>query len=244
MRPIAELVQQALANRPEIEQTKINVESSKINLAGTRNALLPTIQTFANLTNNGLTGSPNALGGGAFGVPDPFVVGGYSNLLGQLFRRNYPNYAAGFSVNIPLRNRAAQADYVADQLSLRQSELQLQKSLSQVRVDVRNSLISLEQARARYETAVATRELALQTLEAETNRFKFGESTITAIVQAQRDLSRNQSAEVQALANYTHARIAFDEAIGQTLETNSISLEEAVRGRVARRSEINERRPQ
>jgi outer membrane protein len=244
MRPIAELVQQALVNRPEIEQTKINVESSKINLAGTRNALLPTIQTFANLTNNGLTGSPNALGGGAFGVPDPFVVGGYGNLLGQLFRRNYPNYAAGFSVNIPLRNRAAQADYVADQLSLRQSELQLQKSLSQVRVDVRNSVISLEQARARYETAVATRELAQQTLEAETNRFKFGESTITAIVQAQRDLSRNQSAEVQALANYTHARIAFDEAVGQTLETNSISLEEAVKGRVARRSEINERRAQ
>jgi outer membrane protein len=240
MRPASELIAQALANRPEIEQTKINLESSKINISGTRNALLPALQAFTNFTNNGLTGSPNALGG--VGTPDPFVVGGYGNLLGQIFRRNYPNYAAGFSLNIPLRNRAAQADYVADQLSLRQSELQLQKALSQVRVDVRNVVISLEQARARYETAVATRVLAQQTLEAETNRFKFGESTIPIIVQAQRDLSRNQSAEVQALANYTHARIAFDEAIGQTLETNNISLEDAVKGRVARQSTLDEGR--
>ena len=59
-------------------------------------------------------------------------------------------------------------------------------------------------------------------------------------MQAQRDLSLNQSAEVQALANYTHARIAFDEAVGQTLEANSISLDEAVKGRVARQSAIEE----
>ena len=39
----AELVEQALANRPEIEQTKINIESHKINLAGTKNASLPTL---------------------------------------------------------------------------------------------------------------------------------------------------------------------------------------------------------
>jgi outer membrane protein len=121
---------------------------------------------------------------------------------------------------------------------VRQNELQLQKEVNQVRVDVKNAVIGLQQARARYETAVSTRVLAQQTLDAETNRFKFGESTIAQVVQTQRDLATSQDAEVQAMANYTHAKIAFDESVGQTLETNGISLEEAAAGRVGRQSSI------
>ena len=240
LRPTAELIQQALANRPEVEQTRINVDSKKININGTRNALLPSLQAFVDLTNNGLSGQLNPVYNGSNGPADPYLVGGYGTLLGQIARRNFPNYAIGFSLNIPFRNRSAQADYVADQLDLRQSELLLQKSASQVRVDVKNAVIGLQQARARYETASATRALAQETLTAEQNRFKFGEATIAQVVQAQRDLAGDQSAEVQALANYTHAKIAFDESVGQTLEVNHISMTEAIAGQVARASSIPE----
>jgi outer membrane protein len=242
IKPSAELIAHAIENRPELEQARINLESNKMNLIGTKNALLPSLQAFVDLTSNGLTGSPNVLSNGTSSA-DPFVVGGYPNLVGQLFRRNFPSYSAGFSLNIPFRNRAAQADYVTDQLGVRQGELQLQKALSQVRVDVKNAIIGLQQARARYETAVATRVLSQQTLEAEENRFKFGESTIPVVVQAQRDLATNQEAEVQAMANYTHAKVAFDQAVGQTLESNGISLEEAAKGRVARASTMPDQIP-
>ena len=236
MKPVAELVEQALGKRPEIERTRINIQSSVINIAGTKNALLPTLQAFFEATNNGLTGSVNALANGTAGIADPYVVGGYGNLLGQIFRRNYPNYSAGFSLNIPFRNRVAQADYVADQLALRQGELQLQRTISQVRVDIKNAMIEVQQARARYETAVATRVLAQQSLDAEQKKFQYGQSTIPLVVQAQRDLATDQSAEVQSMANYTHAKIAFDEAVGQTLDVNGISMEEAASGHVARQS--------
>jgi len=138
--------------------------------------------------------------------------------------------------NYMLRNRVAQADYVADQLLLRQSQLQFQKSMAQVRVDVKNAVIGLQQARARYETAVATRSLGQQTLEAEQNRFRFGESTIATVVQAQRDLAADQSAEVQSMANYTHAKINFDQSVGRTLSVNNVSMEEAMSGHVSRES--------
>ncbi len=46
------------------------------------------------------------------------------------------------------------------------------------------------------------------------------------------------------MANYTHAKIAFDEAVGQTLDVNNISMEEAAAGRVARESAIPESLPQ
>jgi outer membrane protein TolC len=236
LKPINELVAQALDKRPEIERTRVNIQSTIINIAGTKNALLPTLQAFADVNNQGLTGIPNALANGTAGIPDPFLIGGYGNLLGQIFRRNFPNYSAGFSLNIPFRNRIAQADYVADQLALRQGELQLQRTISQVRVDIKNAVIALQQARARYETAVATRVLAQQSLDAEQKKFQFGQSSIPLVVQAQRDLATDQSAEVQSMANYTHAKIAFDESVGQTLDVNGISMEEAASGHVARQS--------
>ena len=250
LKPTPALIDQALKNRPELEQARISTDSLKINLAGTRNALLPTLQAFAELTNNGLSGIPNQIAiESSFCqtiscIPPQAFVGAYGNLLGELFKRNFPNYSAGFSLNIPFRNRAAQGDYVADQLSLRQGELQLQKSVNQVRVDVKNAVIGLQQARARYETAVATRELAQQALDAEQNRFKYGESSIALVVQAQRELATDQEAEIQSMANYTHAKIAFDQAIGQTLDVNNISMAEAASGRVARVSSIPESAPQ
>ena len=251
LKPTPELIDQALKNRPELEQARISTESLKINLAGTKNALLPTLQAFAELTNNGLSGMPNQLAlesslcaTGLNCAPPQAFVGAYGNLLSQIFRRNFPNYSAGFSLNIPFRNRAAQGDYVADQLSLRQGELQLQKSVNQVRVDVKNAVIGLQQARARYETAAATRELAQQALDAEQNRFKFGESTIALVVQAQRELATDQEAEIQSMANYTHAKVAFDQAVGQTLDVNNISLAEAESGHVARISSVPENAPQ
>lgn len=235
LQPTAALIKLALDQRPEIAKAKIDIESRLINLGGSKNTLLPTLQAFFELTNNGLSGPLNPAS--PFTPPGVFV-GGYGNLLGQIFSRDYPNYSAGFSLNIPFRNRVAQADYVADQLALRQSQLQYQKAAAQIRVDVKNGVVGLQQARARYETAVATRSLAQQTLEAEQNRFRFGESTIEAVVAARRDLANDQSAEVQSMANYTHAKIAFDEAIGQTLDVNHISMQEAEAGRVARESEI------
>ncbi len=244
LKPTPELVTLALAQRPEIAQTKIDIESSIINLGGTRNALLPQLQAFFELTNNGLSGQANPPTQDISGVPPAALVGGYGNLLGQIFTRDFPNYSAGFSLNITFRNRAAQADYVTDQLSVRQRQLQYQRAVGQVRVDVKNAVIGLQQARARYETAVATRALAQQTLEAEQNRFRFGESTIAIVVQAQRDLAGDQSAEVQAMANYTHAKVAFDEAVGQTLDVNSISMGEVASGHVARVSTIPEPAPE
>jgi hypothetical protein len=108
VRPIDDLVGEATSNRTEIEQSRVNLESNQINLKGIKSSLRPTLQAFAEATNNGLTGDLTQLG-----VLQPglgYLAGGYSNLLGQIFRRNYPNYSAGFSLNIPLRNRAAQSD--------------------------------------------------------------------------------------------------------------------------------------
>ena len=144
LKPAEQLVAEALQARPEIQQSRINIESNKLNLVGIRNSLKPSLQAFAQLTNNGLSGDLTSLA--LLQGADGPLVGGYGNLLGQIFRRNYPNYSAGFSLNIPLRNRAAQSDYTTSLIEVRQNELALQKSVNQIRVDVQNAVIGLEQA--------------------------------------------------------------------------------------------------
>ena len=74
------------------------------------------MQAFAEFTNHALTGPLNPLYNGSGSAPDPYFIGGYGNLTSQILRRNFPDYSAGFSLNIPFRNRSAQADYATDQL--------------------------------------------------------------------------------------------------------------------------------
>ena len=238
IRPLPDLVGEALANRAEIERGRINVESQKVLLKGDKNGLLPSLQAFVELTNHGLAGPVNPYYNGCCGAPNAYFVGGTGSVLGQIFRRNFPDYSAGLSLNIPFRNRASQADYVTDELQLRQNELQLQRAVNQVRVDVKTAVIGLQQARARYDAAVATRKLAEQSLHAEQRLFQSGLSSVALVIQAQKDLATDQDAEVQAMANYTHASIAFDLAMGRTLPVNHISMHEAVSGRVARQSSV------
>ncbi|HUO61200.1 MAG TPA: TolC family protein [Candidatus Acidoferrales bacterium] len=241
-RPIAELVNSALSNRVEIAQSRLNLESNQMNLVGIKNSLKPTLQGFFELTNNALTGDLTNLGAQLPGVA--YLAGGYGNLLAQIARRNYPNYSAGFSLNIPLRNRAAQSDYVTSLLEIRQNELTLQKNVSQIQVDVQNAVIGLQQARARYDAAIKARGLQQETLQADQKKNALGATTIYQVVQDQRDLASAESAVVQAMANYTHAKIAFEQALGTTLEVNNISIEEAKSGRVARMSEIPANAPE
>jgi outer membrane protein TolC len=234
IRPVQDLINEAIANRTEIAQARLNIDSNEKNLVGIKSSLRPALQAFAEVTNNGLTGMLTAAG--AFSPGAAYLAGGYGNLLAQIARRNFPNYSAGFSLNIPLRNRAAQSDFVTSELELRQNQLSLRKNVNQVTVDVQNAVVGLQQARARYDAASKSRELQQQTLAGDQRRYALGATTVFQVIQDQRDFATSQSAEVQAMANYTHARIALEQAMGATLDVNHISLDEALEGRLARES--------
>jgi len=237
--PFQDMVATALQARPEVAQQRINLENARISMKGSRSQLLPSLDAFATVANNALAGQLNTLPVPpnvplVVHNPDPFFIGGYNTLWSQLIHRNFPDYSIGVQLNIPLRNRQAQADMLNDQLTLRQGELQLRKLENQVRVDVQNALIGLQQARASYQAAVKRRILQEQTLDAEQKKLALGASTIYQVILVQRDLTQAQSAEVAAMSAYTKARVELDRSMGQTLRKNNISIEEAYRGKVAR----------
>jgi outer membrane protein TolC len=235
--PIQDMVAEALSARPEVAQLRIQLTNDRINLRGSKSELLPSLSVTANLSNNALVGQVSTLPL-APGTPvrsvTPVFIGGYDTALGQLFRRNFPNYSAAFQLTIPLRNRSAQADAILDQLTVRQREIAIQQLQNQVRVDVQNALIALQQSRAVYAAAIKTRVLREQTLDAEQKKLALGASTIYNVILIQRDLAQSQSDEVNALSAYSKAKVQLDAATGQTLNNNNISVGEAFRGSVSR----------
>ena len=246
IRPVQDLIAEALAERPETEQSRIQLENSRISMLGTKSALLPSLDVGVSLQNNALAGQVNTIpflnvpGAGDVqfrrdpAAVNPFFLGGYGTVLSQLLARNFPDYGIGFQLNIPLRNRAAQADLIRDQLNYRQQQINDRKLINNIKLNVLNARIALQQARAAYDTSVKARVLQEQTLNGETRKYQLGTSSFLNVVIVQRDLVTRQSAEVSALNAYIRAKTSLEQLTGQTLRDHNISLREAYSGKVKR----------
>ena len=153
---------------------------------------------------------------------DKYFVGGIGTALGQVFRNNFPTQGLATGIQLQAYDRVAEADYAIDQLSLRQQQLGVAKTLNQAQVDIANSLVALSQARSRYEAAVQNRILQQQLYDAEQKKFAAGESTTYNVTQQQRDLINGQSAELSAQVSWQTAKLSLDQNIGATLEANHV----------------------
>jgi hypothetical protein len=137
------------------------------------------------------------------------------------------------NIIIPLRNRAAQADNTRSQLEYRQAELRLEQLKNQIGIDVRNAQFALEQNRALVKAAQDGQQFAQENLDAEQKKYALGASTVTLVLQAQRDLAQAQSQLVAAQTAYEKSRVELDRVTGQTLASNNIHLDESEAGVVA-----------
>jgi outer membrane protein TolC len=233
IQPVQDLMTTALQSRPELTQSRIQLQNRDINLQAVRNGMMPQIDLVGDVTNNGLAGSPNPLAGPGNSL-SPFFLGGLGTSLGQVFRRNFPDYSVRAELRIPLKNRQAQADMAATLIEQRQAEIRIVQQENSVRTEVQNALIGLQQSRARFQAAEKARFLQERTLEAEQKKFNLGASTIFLVVQAQRDLALARSLAITSQNNYVKAKVELDRAVGRTLQENRISIEEAYTGRISR----------
>jgi outer membrane protein TolC len=222
---LRDLVAKALTNRPDVALAKINDETSEISAEGTANGVLPILRGFAAVSASGLSGTSSPYNGIA---PEPYYVGGFGNALGQVFRDNFPSRRAALLFGGTIHNQVAQGDYGVEQLQLRQGDLVERRNQNQMVVDISNQMVALRQARARYSQAVDSRKLQEQLLEKSQQSFSFGASTIGDVEAAQTALVAAQETEVATLSAYSHARIALDQVLGQTLDVNHVSVEQAL----------------
>jgi outer membrane protein TolC len=144
----------------------------------------------------------------------------------------FPEGSVGFSLTLPLKNRAAQADNLRAQFEFQQAEISLQALRNQAEVAIRQAMIGLAQGKAQEEAAHEAVVLAQQSLDAEQKKLGVGASTFYNVTLRQRDLTTAQYAEIEAADAYAKALVAIDEARGATLQRNGISFSDALSGTI------------
>jgi len=227
IRPMQDLIADALANRPDLDQARLQIDISHIGLAGARSLTRPEVDLVGVMQNNGLAGPANPF----VANPYPGYIGGYGSTLEQLFTRKYPTYGIGVQVTLPIHNRIAEADLARDEIQVKQSEIRLRQLQNQARLEVEDALIAMRRARSSYEAAEQARKLQQESLEAEQAKFEVGASTAFFVIQYESLLAQARSTEVAAKSSYVKARAALQRATGSILDENHISFEQAVKAR-------------
>lgn len=212
--PAEELVTYALAHRPELLESELNLRNNEINNKAARNGLLPTLDVVGYYAASGLANN-------------------YGDTFTQMANRNIPDKGVYVNLNIPLRNRAAQANQIRSQLEYRQNELNFQQQKNQINLQVRNAAFALQQARAGVNSARAARNYAQQSLESEQKKYALGASTSYLVLQQQSNTTQAASNYVAALSTYEKARVALDQYTATILERNGILMEDAASGQVS-----------
>jgi outer membrane protein TolC len=226
--PTQDLIKEAMDNRAELEQSRIDLTNRDISKKSARNALLPTVDLVTWYGASGLAGEQNP-----FNPVSTSIPGGWYTAFHNLFNNSAPDYAVGLNVTIPIRNRSAQADQTRADLEYRQAQLRYQQLQNQVGIEVRNAQYALQQNRARVEAARKGLDLARETLDAEQKKYALGASTNFLVLQAQRDLTVAASALVAAMSAYEKSRVELDRVTGLTLKHYNISLGDAESGNVS-----------
>jgi outer membrane protein len=239
--PTQDLVNDALAHRPELAEARINLTNTDISNKAIRSALLPSVDLFAYYSGSGLGGSPNlsyicnvdpsqCFSTGSSYTPPPNIS--YTGTLNQLVNSAAADKGVGLNLTIPLRNRAAQSVQVRSEFEYRQSQLRIQQIENQVRIEVRNAQFGVQQNRASVASAQAAVDLARQSLDAEQKKYSLGASTSTFVLQYQSGLTTAEVTLVSAQAAYEKAQIELDRATGLLLDHSGVLIGDAERGDV------------
>jgi outer membrane protein len=208
-----EVQAEAVRYRPELRQAEINLVNQDVAIRYTRNLLKPTLVLFGTLNSAGLYGNRVFDVGAGQSLVFP---GGLSQAFRQVRSFSYPEYAYGFSFQIPIRNQSAQADNMRARLDRDQAETSLQQTRTRIALEVRNAMVALQQSRAQVESAAKAVELQKVSLTAEEERLLTGTSTPYEVIRRQRDLVRAEYEEVRARANYAKAKADLNRAAGRT----------------------------
>jgi len=244
-KPLQELVQDAYTNSPNVEQAILALKNQEITLKSVKNAMLPVLDVYAFYGAQGIGGSKNPLihcedipgfGNPCDGTPGLNIP--YTTVLGNLVNSSGPNKGVGFNFTVPIRNRHAQAQAYRAQLEYRQSQMRLQQLYVQLKMQVTNQIYGLQNDRAQVQSAEASQNYAIQSLDAEQKKYRLGASTSANVLSQTRNLETAQDNLIAAQTTYAVDRAALSELVADTLQKYGINITDAATGNVSQEPNV------
>jgi outer membrane protein TolC len=241
----------AIANRPELQQSTVAREINEIDqryfreqtkpqidligsygvvgLAGALNSS-DAVNPFANSTTqlrerinalsllNGLPPLPDAP---PQAIPDN-LVGGLGQSILTLGANRYSNFRVGVQVNLPLRNRTAEAQLGRSLVEKTRIATQREQLEQLIQVDVRNSLQAVRTAESRLRAAASAREASEQQYASEQRRFDAGQSTLFLVLERQTALTTARGNELRAQTDLNKSIADLQRATGNAMQANNV----------------------
>lgn len=199
-------VEIALVRRPELLQSRLEIERQALDVRLRKNEMLPDLDVVASY---GRRGEARSFGASADGL-------GSSSL---------DNYSIGVEFQTSLTKRSEKARLQRARLNATQAERFLRRDEDSVSAEVRQAVIA---ARKRWERIGAVRQAVdarQQELEIERGRNLAGKTTTLDVLQVQRDLLQTQFDEATARIGYRQALATLYAAEGTLLDRRGIKLE-------------------
>jgi HAE1 family hydrophobic/amphiphilic exporter-1 len=241
----------ALQNRPELQQSTVAREINELDQRYFREQSRPQIDLIGSYGVVGLAGDLNASTGSnplsatndqlrerinllsqlnglqplPAAPPQTFpenLIGGYGQSLANLAANRYNNFRVGVQVNLPLRNRTAQAQLGRSLVEGERLDTQRQLLEQLVQVEVRNILQLVRTAQSRVRAAAAARSASEQQYMSEQRRFDAGQSTLFLVLERQTALTTARGNELRAQTDLNKAIAELQRATGNSLQANNV----------------------
>lgn len=246
---LEEALRAAMENRPELQQSTLVSEVNEIDQKYFREQTKPQIDLVGSYGAVGLAG---AISGGANpftassqelrdrvnllsvnnGLPrlpeppaqtlSPELLGGYAQSIQNLFGNRFHNYRVGLQINLPLRNRTAEAQLGRSLVEGQKIATQRKQLEQAIQVDVRNALQVVRSAAARLRAASVAREAGEQQYASEQRKLDAGQSTVFLVLDRQTALTVARGNELRAQTDLNKAFAELQRATGNALTSNSI----------------------
>jgi len=223
-------VERALAARPDLRSALQNLDIDDLNIKSAKNSLKPDLSLTGQYTSQGRGGTfyqrSNVFANdGTSSTITTILPGGYGDALNQMFNFNYPIYAFGLTLRLPIKNRAAAADLADAMVQKRRDTLQVRSVEQQVRLDVLNAVNQVESSKKAVELAIKAREYAQKYLDAERKKYDLGTSQMFFVLQAQGALVNADATVVQNSVAYRRNLLNLLRRTGQLLEERGIAVQ-------------------
>ncbi|MBC8166384.1 MAG: TolC family protein [Bryobacteraceae bacterium] len=225
-----DLVGRAIRQRPDLKSIRQAMDIDDLFLRSAINQLKPDFRLLAGYGAFGRGGNfyqrTNVFD--TTGAPSTVVnviPGGVNDALSQLFGFGFPAWNFGVSLNLPLRNRAASADYADATVSKRLDLLRLRSQEQLSRLEVVNAITEVERSRASVELARVALDLAQKRLDAEQKKFDLGTTTLFFVLDSQTQYNTSQSNLVNQTVNYRRNLTNLQRTTGDLLAERGITIQ-------------------
>lgn len=240
----------AMENRPELQQSNVLKEINEIDQRFFKDQTKPAVDLVGTYGVNGLAGSVSSnivnpltqssllqrqridelsVLAGLDPLPvippqqfSPDLVGGYGQSLQNLLANRYGTARVGVQINLPLRNRTAEANLGKSRVEGERIGTQREQLEQTIQVDVRNALQSMRSAESRLRAASATRAANEQQFASEQRKLDAGQSTTFLVLERQTALTEARGLELKAQTDLNKAIADLQRATGNALRVNSI----------------------